>query len=95
MGQSSTFEVVTELHLKGLLMSTISLKEAQANLPQLIEELLPGEELTITDHGEPLAQVKKAEPLHLPCQAGTAKDQILWIAPDFDAPLDEFREYMQ
>jgi hypothetical protein len=28
-------------------------------------------------------------------RAGTAKDQILWIAPDFDAPLEDFRAYMQ
>ena len=30
-----------------------------------------------------------------PCQAGTAKESILFIAPDFDAPLDEFREYVE
>ncbi|HUY33895.1 MAG TPA: DUF2281 domain-containing protein [Pirellulales bacterium] len=48
-----------------------------------------------TDHGKPLAQVKKAERTSWPCQAGTAKDQILWIAPDFDAPLEDFKEYME
>ena len=30
-----------------------------------------------------------------PCKAGSAKDQILWIAPDFDAPLAEVREGME
>jgi predicted DNA-binding antitoxin AbrB/MazE fold protein len=30
-----------------------------------------------------------------PCKAGSAKDKILWIAPDFDAPLEDFREYME
>lgn len=75
-------------------MPTVTLAQAQADLPQLIDRLLPGEEMWITDHGKPLAQVKKAVRTSWPCQAGTAKDRILWIAPDFDAPLEEFREYM-
>jgi antitoxin (DNA-binding transcriptional repressor) of toxin-antitoxin stability system len=76
-------------------MTTVTLEEAQTNLPELIEHLKPGEEITITDHGQPLAQVKKAERTSWPCQAGTAKDSILWIAPDFDAPLEDFKEYME
>lgn len=76
-------------------MTTVTLKAAQATLPELIEHLQPGEEITITDHGQPLAQVKKAERTSWPCQAGTAKDRILWIAPDFDAPLEDFKEYME
>lgn len=76
-------------------MTTITLAEAQADLPRWIDQLLPGEEMLIVDCGEPLAQVRKADRTPPPCQAGTAKDQILWIAPDFDAPLDEFREYME
>ena len=76
-------------------MTTVTIEEAQAKLPEIIQQLLPGEEITIMDHGKPLAQVKKAERTSWPCQAGTAKDQIHWIAPDFDAPLDDFNEYME
>jgi Protein of unknown function (DUF2281) len=28
-------------------------------------------------------------------QAGTLKGTVKYMAPDFDAPLDEFREYME
>lgn len=73
-------------------MLTVTVAEAQAQLPELLQHLQPGEEITIVDHGEPLAQVRKAERRAWPCQAGTAKDQILWIAPDFDAPLEDFEE---
>lgn len=76
-------------------MTTVTIQEAQAKLSELIEQLAPGEEITITDRDQPLAQVKKAQPTSWPCQAGTAKDKILWIAPDFDAPLDDFQEYME
>jgi len=86
---------VDEQESEGKRMTAISLEEAQAKLPEILQHLQPGEEITITEHGEPLAQVKKAERKSWPCQAGTAKDQILWIASDFDAPLDDFREYME
>jgi antitoxin (DNA-binding transcriptional repressor) of toxin-antitoxin stability system len=76
-------------------MTTVSIDEAAAKLPEIIANLLPGEGITITDHGQPLARVTKAERTSWPCQAGTAKDAILWIAPDFDAPLDDFREYVE
>lgn len=76
-------------------MTTVTIEEAQARLPELIEHLQPGEEVMITDQGRPLAQVKKAQRETWPCQPGTAKDKILWIAPDFDAPLDDFKEYTE
>ena len=76
-------------------MTTVTIQEAQAKLPEIIDHLHPGEEITITDHGVPLAQVKKTERKSWPSQAGTAKDQILWIAPDFDEPLEDFKEYME
>jgi prevent-host-death family protein len=75
-------------------MSSVTLEEAQARLAQLLEQLRPGEEITITDHGRPLAQLKKAERDSWPCKAGSAKGKIR-MAPDFDAPLEEFKEYME
>jgi prevent-host-death family protein len=76
-------------------MSSITLEEAQANLPRLLEQLQPGEEITITDHGRPLAQVTKAERTSWLCKAGSYKKAEFWMAPDFDAPLEDFKEYME
>ena len=76
-------------------MTAVTLEEAQAKLPELIDQLQPGEELTITAEGKPVAQVKKAQRTSWPCEAGTAKDRPLWMAPDFNAPLDDFKEYME
>ena len=75
-------------------MSTVTLEEAQAHLPELIGRLQPGEEITITSHGQPLAQVKKAERTSWPCKAGSYRKAEFWMAPDFDAPLEDFKEYM-
>jgi antitoxin (DNA-binding transcriptional repressor) of toxin-antitoxin stability system len=76
-------------------MTTVTLEEAQARLPELLAQLHPGNEITITDHGQPLAQVKKAERISWPCKAGSYRKAEFWMAPDFDAPLDDFKEYVE
>jgi prevent-host-death family protein len=76
-------------------MTTITLEEAQAHLSDLLSRLQPGEEVLITAAGQPVARMKKAERTSWPCQAGSAKDKILWVAPDFDAPLEDFTEYTE
>ena len=74
-------------------MSSVTLGEAQARLPELIGQLQPGEEITITEQGQPLAKVRKAERTSWPCKAGSAAGKI-HMAADFDAPLEDFAEYM-
>ncbi|MBI2479894.1 MAG: type II toxin-antitoxin system prevent-host-death family antitoxin [Planctomycetia bacterium] len=73
-------------------MTTITIQEAQAKLSELIEQLAPGEEFLITDHGQPLAQVKKAERTSWPSKAGCYQKAEFRMAPDFDAPLDVSEE---
>ena len=70
-------------------MSTLTLDEAQAHLREIVASLQPGEEVVLTDNGQPLAKLVKAARTSWPCKAGSAKDKILWIAPDFDAPDPE------
>jgi prevent-host-death family protein len=76
-------------------MAPITLEEAQAHLGELLTRLQPGEEVTITSRGQPLAHLKKAERTSWPCQVGSYKKPDFWMAPDFDAPLEEFKEYME
>jgi prevent-host-death family protein len=76
-------------------MSSIPIEEARAHLDELIARLQPGEEILITDKGQPLAQVKKADRTSWPCKAGSYRKAEFWMAPDFDAPLEDFKEYME
>jgi len=54
-----------------------------------------GEEVVITENDQPVARIvptpviatKKAR------QLGTMKGSVLYMAPDFDAPLEDFKEY--
>ena len=76
-------------------MPTVTLQEAQSRLPDLILGLIPGEELVITENDLPVAKLARTETkTQWPCKAGSAKGKI-WMAPDFDAPLEEFKEYME
>ena len=76
-------------------MMTISLEEAQAKLPELIDRLLPGEEVTIVEKGQPLAQVRKADRIAEPATSGCYQKAEFWMSPDFDSPLEEFKDYME
>ena len=76
-------------------MSTISIQDAQSQLPNLIHRLNPGDEIVITERDQPVAKLVRSElKQQWPCKAGSAKGKI-WISPDFDEPLEEFKEYME
>jgi antitoxin (DNA-binding transcriptional repressor) of toxin-antitoxin stability system len=71
-------------------------QEAQSKLTELIHSLTPGEVIVITENDQPVARlVADAPPRRKPRQPGTLKGTVLYMAPDFDEPLDEFKEYME
>ncbi len=76
-------------------MTTIELDQISEKLPDLLKRLPPGEEITITSQGLPVAQVKMTERRSWPCKAGSYQKPEFWMAPDFDAPLDDFKESME
>ena len=74
-------------------MATVNLDDAKAHLNEIISGLNPGEQLVIVQNGEPVATLTRNSSKQWPCAAGSAKNTKHWMAPDFDAPLDDFREY--
>ena len=73
----------------------LTVEEAQINLKDLIDHLAPGEEIVLTLNQQPVAKlVRERLPLARPAP-GLGKGSILYMAPDFDEPLDEFKEYME
>jgi prevent-host-death family protein len=76
-------------------MQTVALEKAQAALPELIKQVAGGEEFTITQNGEPKAKLSAAPSAkHAQPKAGSLPGKI-WLAPDFDAPLEDFKDYMK
>ncbi|MCC5656684.1 type II toxin-antitoxin system prevent-host-death family antitoxin [Nostoc sp. XA010] len=75
-------------------MQQITLAEASQNLPDLIEAALSGEEIIIIKDNQPLVKLTPVSPLKQRRQPGSAKG-LITISDDFDAPLEEFKEYME
>jgi prevent-host-death family protein len=76
-------------------MTSVTLEEAQSRLPQLIHDLAAGDEVVITENEKPVARLVSAATERKERQLGTMKGTVLYMAPDFDAPLDDFKEYME
>jgi antitoxin (DNA-binding transcriptional repressor) of toxin-antitoxin stability system len=72
----------------------IAIQEAGGKLPDLVEQALRGGDVVITRDDQsavrlvPLAPPSGGLPI-----VGAAKGTVLYIADDFDAPLDDFNEY--
>lgn len=71
-------------------MKQVSIDEAQACLSELIQKALAGEEIMITQDGQQLVKLAALPQRPPQRRIGGAKDAILWIADDFDAPLEDF-----
>lgn len=76
-------------------MPTVTIDEAQAKLPEILAGLNPGEQVAIVKGGEEIARLTRSSGSQWPCHAGSYRKADFWMAPDFDAPLDEFKEYME
>ena len=74
---------------------TLPFDAAVGSLRLLVDGMIPGEELVLTVQCQQTAIITKPARMNWPCQPGTAKDTQHWMAPDFDAPLDEFKEYIE
>ncbi len=75
-------------------MATITIQDARTKLVDLIRNLQPGDEIIITENDRPVARVTSVSGT-LERKLGTLKGTVQHMSEDFDAPLDEFREYTQ
>ena len=75
----------------------ITVDEAQARLKDLIHQLRPGDEVIITEDHKPVARLVPQPPPARPPRPGPGlcRGMITHMAPDFDAPLEDLREYME
>jgi prevent-host-death family protein len=74
-------------------MTTVTISEAQANLPEIVENLKPGEEVIITSKQQPVAKLipfseAKPQPVF-----GSCRGKLIIVAED-EEHLKDFDEYM-
>ncbi|HEU0015761.1 MAG TPA: type II toxin-antitoxin system prevent-host-death family antitoxin, partial [Longimicrobium sp.] len=71
----------------------VDLDQAQARLPELVRQVSRGEDVILTEDGEPVAKIIPFRRAQGPREFGSAKG-LIHMADDFDAPLEDFRDYM-
>ena len=76
-------------------MVQVSVEEAKLSLPDLIAKAINGETIFITQDGQQPVQLVPVpiQDIKRPRQPGSAKG-LIWMSDDFDAPLEDFKEYM-
>jgi prevent-host-death family protein len=77
-------------------MTSVTIQEAQAKLPDLIHRLLPGDEVVITENNQPVAKLvsettKPTPGLRPPPGLGNG---CLTIISDDEEHLQDFADYM-
>lgn len=71
-------------------MKQVNVYEAKTHLSRLLQEALSGEEIVIARAGVPLVRLT---PVASASRSLLGLMPDLWMADDFDAPLDDFAEY--
>jgi antitoxin (DNA-binding transcriptional repressor) of toxin-antitoxin stability system len=75
-------------------MHQVTIHEAKTHLSRLIQAALAGEEVVIAKGKQPLVKLVVVPELRQQRRIGGAEGVVLFIADDFDAPLQDFQEYM-
>ena len=68
--------------------------EAKTHLSRLLDEVEKGQSIFITRHGRRVAEVIPVAPRRKTAKFGSAKGPGFYMSPDFDEPLEEFKDYM-
>ena len=78
--------------------TTIAVDDIKVTLPELLDTLKSGDEEVLTRNQQPVAKLVSEAPkpvVRTRPGPGLGKGMITFIAPDFDAPLDCMKEYME
>lgn len=75
-------------------MQTVTLNEAKARLVDLVEAAAAGEKVFITTNDDVTLQLVPHAIKKRKRQFGSAKG-LISMTPDFNEPLEDFREYME
>ncbi len=68
--------------------------EAKTHLSKLLDKVQTGHIYYITKRGKRVAELRPVSFSGRKRQSGTLKGKI-WVAPDFDEPLEVFKPYMK
>jgi prevent-host-death family protein len=71
----------------------VNIAQAKAQLSELIQKAMLGEDVVIAKDNRPLLRLVPIEPVAVKRKAGSARDEIITIASDFDHTPKDFDDY--
>lgn len=75
-------------------MYQIDISQATSSPESAFQTALSGDEIVITQNNEPILKIIRLNNPKKRRQSGSAKG-LIWMSDDFDAFLEELREYME
>ena len=75
-------------------MHQVDISQATNSPETLFQTVLDGDEVVITQDKQPILKIVRVNQPKKRRQSGSAKG-LIWMSDDFDAPLEELREYME
>ena len=75
-------------------MIEVTIHEAKTQLSRLIKAVQDGDEVVISNRNTPVARLVALPRPPASRPLGWGGPDGMWMADDFDAPLDDFAEYM-
>ncbi len=73
-------------------MPRYNIAQAKARFSELVARAVAGEDVVVARGNKPLLRLVPLAQAAGPRRPGTAQGRV-WMADDFDAPLDDFAEY--
>jgi prevent-host-death family protein len=74
-------------------VAIVNMHEAKSSLSKLVKRAATGEEIVIANRGKPVAKLTPVADRRKEIPWGVLKGKI-HMSDDFDAPLNEFKDYM-
>jgi prevent-host-death family protein len=75
-------------------MSKFNIADAKTHFSKLVQKAMLGEEVIISKGNKPVLKLVPLDKPKRPRKPGSGKGQILYVAPDFDATPEGFKDYV-
>ena len=75
-------------------MSQFNIADAKTRFSELVQKAMLGEEVIIARDNKPVVKLVPLDKPKQPRKPGSGKGQILYIAPDFNATPEGFKDYV-
>ena len=87
------YHYIKSFQIEDLAMQIIDVNQAKQHFPELIEQTISGDEVVITQEGQPVVRlVAMIKPPRKQRRFGSARG-LIKMADDIGEPLEDFKEY--